>query len=153
MTVLLDIHIDDKKLSSIIKLTKNLLENLDAAGFPKDDLLTLQKLVDMEKSDLYDVLEYVFNGDYIAMTGEARAKAAEATIFSLLNDKQREFITFVLSKYIHIGVDELDQDKLPILLTNKYQSLEDAKEILGDVANISRLFVEFQEHLYNQKVA
>ena len=153
MTVLLDIHIDDKKLSSIIKLTKTLLENLDTAGFPKDDLLTLQKLVDMEKSDLYDVLEYVFNGDYIAMTREARAKAAEATIFSLLNDKQREFITFVLSKYIHIGVDELDQGKLPILLTNKYQSLEDAKEILGDVANISRLFVEFQEHLYNQKVA
>ena len=130
-----------------------MLENLDTAGFPKDDLLTLLKLVDMEKSDLYDVLEYVFNGDYIAMTREARAKAAEATIFSLLNDKQREFITFVLSKYIHIGVDELDQDKLPILLTNKYQSLEDAKEILGDVANISRLFVEFQEHLYNQKVA
>ena len=130
-----------------------MLENLDAAGFQKDDLLTLQKLVDMEKSDLYDVMEYVLNGDYIAMTREARAKAAEATIFSLLNDKQREFITFVLSKYIHIGVDELDQDKLPILLTNKYQSLEDAKEILGDVANISRLFVEFQEHLYNQKVA
>ncbi len=38
-------------------------------------VLTLQKLVDMEKSDLYDVLEYVFNGDYIAMTREARAKA------------------------------------------------------------------------------
>ena len=130
-----------------------MLENLDTAGFPKDDLLTLQKLVDMEKSDLYDVLEYVFNGDYIAMTREARAQAAEATIFSLLNDKQREFITFVLSKYIHTGVIELDQDNLPILLTNKYQSLEDAKEILGDVANISRLFVEFQEHLYNQKVA
>ena len=37
---------------------------------------------------------------------------------------------------------ELDQEKLPILLTNKYQSLEDAKEILGDVANISRLFIE-----------
>lgn len=132
---------------------KILLENLDAAGFPKDDLLTLQKLVDMEKSDLYDVLEYVFNGDYIAMTREARAKAAEATIFALLNDKQKEFITFVLSKYIETGVDELDQEKLPILLTNKYQSLEDAKEILGDVANISRLFIEFQEHLYKQKAA
>jgi type I restriction enzyme R subunit len=132
---------------------KVLLENLDAAGFPKDDLLTLQKLVNMEKSDLYDVLEYVFNGDYIAMTREARAKAAEATIFALLNDKQKEFITFVLSKYIETGVDELDQEKLPILLTNKYQSLEDAKEILGDVANISRLFIEFQEHLYKQKAA
>ncbi|MBK8680222.1 MAG: DEAD/DEAH box helicase family protein [Sphingobacteriales bacterium] len=132
---------------------KVLLENLESAGFPKDDLLTLQKLVDMEKSDLYDVLEYVFNGDYIAMTREARAKAAEATIFALLNDKQKEFITFVLSKYIETGVDELDQEKLPILLTNKYQSLEDAKEILGDVANISRLFIEFQEHLYKQKAA
>ncbi|MBS1777189.1 MAG: DEAD/DEAH box helicase family protein [Bacteroidetes bacterium] len=142
-----------RKLWSNPLTRKILLENLDAAGFPKDDLLTLQKLVDMEKSDLYDVLEYVFNGDYIAMTREARAKAAEATIFALLNDKQKEFITFVLSKYIETGVDELDQEKLPTLLTNKYQSLEDAKEILGDVANISRLFIEFQEHLYKQKAA
>lgn len=142
-----------RKLWSNPITRKVLLENLESAGFPKDDLLTLQKLVDMEKSDLYDVLEYVFNGDYIAMTREARAKAAEATIFALLNDKQKEFISFVLSKYIETGVDELDQEKLPILLTNKYQSLEDAKEILGDVANISRLFIEFQEHLYNQKVA
>jgi type I restriction enzyme R subunit len=142
-----------RKLWSNPLTRKILLENLDAAGFPKDDLLTLQKLVDMENSDLYDVLEYVFNDDYIAMTREARAKAAEATIFALLNDQQKEFITFVLSKYIETGVDELDQEKLPILLTNKYQSLEDAKEILGDVANISRLFIEFQEHLYKQKVA
>jgi type I restriction enzyme R subunit len=142
-----------RKLWSNPLTRKTLLEKLDAAGFPKDDLLTLQKLVDMENSDLYDVLEYVFNGDYIAMTREARAKAAEATIFALLNDKQKEFLAFVLSKYVETGVDELDQEKLPILLTNKYQSLEDAKEILGDVANISRLFIDFQEHLYNQKVA
>ena len=87
------------------------------------------------------------------MTREARAKAAEATIFALLDDKQREFISFVLSKYIETGTDELDQEKLPILLTNKYQSLEDAKEILGTVANISKLFVEFQEHLYRKNVA
>jgi len=99
------------------------------------------------------VLEYVFNGDYIAMTREARAKAAEATIFALLNDKQKEFISFVLSKYIETGVDELDQDKLPILLTNKYESLEDAKAVLGDVSNISKLFIEFQQHLYHQRVA
>lgn len=132
---------------------RTLLEKLDEAGFSKADLSTLQKLVDMENSDLYDVLEYVFNGDYIPMTREARASAAEATIFALLNDKQKEFISFVLSKYIEIGVDELDQEKLPILLTNKYHSLEDAKEILGDVRNISQLFVEFQEHLYRMDVA
>jgi len=71
----------------------------------------------------------------------------------LLNDKQKEFIEFVLSKYIETGVEELDQEKLPILLTNKYQSLEDAKEILGDVSNITSLFIEFQQYLYAQKAA
>jgi type I restriction enzyme R subunit len=107
----------------------------------------------MGKSDLYDVLEYVFNGEYIAMTRETRVAAAQATIFALLNDKQKEFIEFVLSKYIETGVEELDQDKLPILLTNKYHSLEDAKAILGNVANISKLFIEFQQYLYKQDVA
>ena len=87
------------------------------------------------------------------MTREARVAAAQATIFALLDNKQKEFIEFVLSKYIETGVEELDQEKLPILLTNKYQSLEDAKDILGDVANISRLFIEFQQHLYKERAA
>ena len=84
---------------------------------------------------------------YKALTREQRVAASEATIFALLDDKQKEFIEFVLSKYVETGVEELDQEKLPILLTNKYQSLEDAKSILGEVGNISKLFVEFQQHL------
>ena len=132
---------------------RTLLEKLDEAGFGKDELTTLQKLIDAEKSDLFDVLEYVFNSDTKPMTREARVAAAQATIFALLDNNQKEFIEFVLSKYIETGVEELDQEKLPILLTNKYQSLEDAKEILGDVANISRLFIDFQQHLYKQKAA
>ena len=132
---------------------RTLLEQLDAAGFGKEELTNLQKLIDAEKSDLFDVLEYVFNSDIKPMTREARVAAAQATIFALLDNKQKEFIEFVLSKYIETGVEELDQEKLPILLTNKYQSLEDAKGILGDVANISRLFIEFQQHLYKRKVA
>jgi len=132
---------------------KALLEKLEDAGFPKDDLQTLQQLVELEKSDLYDVLEYVFNGNYVAMTREARVAAAQANIFALLNDQQKGFIDFVLSKYIETGVEELEQDKLPILLTNKYQSLEDAKQILGDAASISQLFIGFQAHLYGVRVA
>ncbi len=132
---------------------KTLLRKLEDAGFPKADLITLQQLVEMEKSDLFDVLEYVFYAENRSMTREARAAAAQATIFALLDNKQKEFIEFVLSKYIETGVEELDQEKLPILLTNKYQSLEDAKSILGEVSKISKLFVEFQEHLYRQKAA
>lgn len=132
---------------------KTLLDKLDEAGFGKEELTTLQKLIDAEKSDLFDVLEYVFNSDIKPMTREERVSAAEATIFALLNDKQKEFIKFVLSKYVETGVEELDQEKLPILLTNKYQSLEDAKDILGDVANISSLFIGFQKYLYAKKAA
>jgi type I restriction enzyme R subunit len=132
---------------------RTLLEKLADAGFAKDDLTLLQKLIDAEKSDLFDVLEYVFNSDIKPITREERVAAAQATIFALLDDKQREFIDFVLSKYVEIGVEELDQEKLPILLTNKYQSLEDAKEALGDVAKIRDLFVDFQRYLYERKVA
>ena len=132
---------------------RTLLEKLDDAGFGKEELTTLQQLIDAEKSDLFDVLEYVFNSDVKPMTREERVAAAQATIFALLDNKQKEFIEFVLSKYIETGVEELDQEKLPILLTNKYQSLEDAKEVLGNVSNISKLFVEFQKHLYEDKVA
>ena len=132
---------------------KVLLEKLDEAGFPKSDLLIVQSLVNMENSDLFDVLEYVFNGNYNSLTREQRVAASQATIFALLDNKQKEFIEFVLSKYVETGVEELDQDKLPILLTNKYQSLEDAKEVLGNVGDISKLFIEFQKYLYEESVA
>jgi len=131
---------------------KTLLEKLDEAGFGKEELTTLQKLINAEKSDLFDVLEYVFDSNFKPITREERATRAKATIFALLNDKQKEFIEFVLNKYVEAGVTELDQEKLPILLQTKYQSLEDAMRILGDVQNISSLFIEFQKHLY-EKVA
>ena len=132
---------------------KTLLEQLDEAGFGREELTTLQKLIDAEKSDLFDVLEYVFNSDNQPITRVARVAAAKPAILSTLNDKQKEFIEFVLSKYIESGVEELAQDKLPILLTSKYQSLEDAKSILGEVGKISALFINFQQYLYQQNVA
>ncbi len=132
---------------------RTLLEKLDEAGFGNDELTTLQKLIDAEKSDLFDVLEFVFNSDIKPITREARVAAAQATIFTLLNDKQKEFIEFVLAKYVETGVGELDQEKLPVLLTNKYQSFEDAKAVLGEVADIKTLFIDFQKYLYQQVVA
>jgi type I restriction enzyme R subunit len=83
---------------------KTLLEKLDEAGFGSDELNTLKKLIDAEKSDLFDVLEYVFNSDIKPITRKERVAAAEATIFALLNNKQKEFIEFVLSKYVETGV-------------------------------------------------
>ena len=132
---------------------KTLLQKLDDAGYGKDQLTALQKLVDAEKSDLFDVLEYVFNSENKIMTREERVLATQATIFALLNDKQKEFIDFVLSKYIESGFEELDQEKLPILLTNKYQTFEDAGIQLGDLSKVKDLFIGFQSHLYQNRIA
>jgi type I restriction enzyme R subunit len=88
------------------------------------------------------------------MTREERVATSRATILALLDSKQREFIEFVLAKYIESGVEELDIEKLPILITSKYQSFEDAREIMGgDLGKLSTMFIEFQKHLYEQKVA
>lgn len=132
---------------------KTLLEKLDEAGFGKEELTTLQSLIDADKSDIFDVLEYVFNSDVKPVSREARVAAAKASIFVLLNDKQKEFIDFVLSKYIETGVDELDQEKLPILLANKYKSLPDASDALGNLSEVRELFIDFQKYLYERGIA
>ena len=131
---------------------KALLEKLANAGYGKEELTTLQKLIDAEKSDLFDVLEYV-SFAVKPISREARVAASQPAIFALLDNKQKEFLEFVLSKYIESGVGELDQEKLPILLQNKYQSLGDAVDILGEPLEISKLFIEFQKLLYQQRVA
>lgn len=127
-----------------------LLEKLDEAGFGKVELHTLQQLIDAEKSDLYDVLEYVFNSDIKPITRETRVARASSIIFDMMNEKQKAFIDFVLKKYVETGVEELDQEKLPFLLTTKYLSLTDASAELGDLNSVKDLFINFQQHLYQQ---
>ncbi len=132
---------------------KSLLLKLDDAGFGREELQTLQSLIDAEKSDIFDVLEYVFNSDIKPISREQRVAAAQASIFVLLNDKQKEFIEFVLNKYIETGVEELDQEKLPFLLANKYKSLPDAGSELGDLVKVRDLFIDFQKYLYQKGIA
>ncbi len=128
---------------------RTLLEKLETAGYGTEELNALRKLVDAENSDLFDVLEYVFNSEVKPITRAERVAAAEATIFTLMNEKQKEFIEFVLNKYIEIGVGELDQTKLPVLLSSMFQSQADGiEELGGDVMKIRNLFIEFQQYLY-----
>lgn len=131
---------------------KTLLDQLSEAGFGKDELAQLQKIVDAEHSDLFDVLEFI-NYHRSPVTRARRAESAKSSVVALLNANQKEFIEFVLSKYIEEGVEELDQEKLPHLLELKYQAITDATEKLGSVTKIRELFIEFQKHLYDKGVA
>jgi len=124
-----------RRIWSVPATRKILLEQLAEAGFGKDELLNLQRLINAEKSDLFDVLEYVSFATK-PITREARVVNASSQIFDGLADKQKDFLSFVLSKYIETGISELDQEKLPSLSELKYQSITDAAEALGGVESI-----------------
>jgi type I restriction enzyme R subunit len=64
------------------------------------------------------------------------------------DDKQREFLDFVLSQYVKEGEMELDQAKLPNLLELKYHAVSDATERLGSITSIRDVFMGFQQYLY-----
>lgn len=142
---------DLRKIWSNPITRKALLEKLFDAGYGVDVLTNLQKLINAEKSDLFDVLEYI-SFAVKPITREARVAHAQTKIFRGLDNKQKEFLEFVLSKYIESGVGELDQEKLPDLLTLKYQAIRDAEEVLGEVENIRTTFIGFQKYLYEKVV-
>ncbi len=131
---------------------KAFLDKLAEAGYGRDELSTLQQLINAEKSDLFDVLEYV-SFAIKPITREMRVAQAQTEIFKGMDNKQKEFLEFVLSKYIETGVEELDQEKLPGLLELKYQAISDAAEELGGVDRIRNTFISFQKYLYEKRVA
>ena len=110
----------------------------------------MQKIIDAENSDLFDVLAHVAYALPV-QTREVRAANAKVYIHSQFGEKQRVFLDFVLSHYIQVGVEELDHEKLTPLLTLKYHTLPDAVANLGRPDEISRLFTGFQKYLYQQQ--
>jgi type I restriction enzyme R subunit len=79
-----------------------------------------------------------------------RSKRAEyaKSNFGVYESKQRVFLDFVLKQYIESGVSELDDLKLPQLLTLKYNAIADAKRELGEISSIRETFIGFQKLLY-----
>ncbi len=131
---------------------KALLEGLAEKGYGEEQLTEISRLIDAEKSDLYDVLAYIAYASP-PISRRERVLAHKSLIFSRYIGKQQEFLDFVLDQYIKEGVRELDQDKLPQLLELKYHDLRDAVVELGSVSDIRRVFIGFQEYLYSQEGA
>jgi len=125
-----------------------LLQGLAEKGFGHDQLAEMQKIIDAERSDLFDVLAHVAYARP-PVTREARAETAKGYINSQFNAKQRAFLDFVLSHYVSEGVEELDQSKLTPLLRLKYNnSIADAVADLGKPEEIGHVFAGFQQYLY-----
>jgi type I restriction enzyme R subunit len=127
---------------------RQLLEGLAEKGFGGDQLAEMQKIIDAEKSDIFDVLSYVAYASP-PLTREIRAGHAKEAIRDLFSDRQQGFLDFVLSHYVSEGVGELDMAKLSPLLRLKYHnSIPDALADLGSPETIAEAFSGFQKFLY-----
>lgn len=126
---------------------RKLLDGLADKGYGIEQLTEVGRMIEAEKSDLYDVLAWIaFN--LAPMSRAERVATHGADIYASCDAKQRAFLQFVLEHYVARGVSELDADKLPQLIELKYQSVHDAVRELGPAAMIRDVFVGFQQYLY-----
>ncbi len=139
-----------RALWSVPDTRAKLLEGLAEKGFGKEQLNEMQKIIDAENSDIFDVLAHVAYA-LPTLTREERASKAKLEISTRFNSKQQVFLDFVLSHYVSIGVEELDQEKLTPLLRLKYHnSIADAVADLGRPEDIGQVFAGFQKYLYQE---
>ena len=131
-----------------------LLAGLAEAGFGAEQLAEMQRVIDAERSDLFDVLAHVAYAR-APLRREERADQARVLISERFTGPQQAFLDFVLRHYERGGVRELDQDKLRPLLRLRYQdSITDAVADLGQPpAEIGRMFAGFQRYLYESQAA
>jgi type I restriction enzyme R subunit len=126
---------------------KALLSGLADKGFGREPLKEMQKAIEAEQSDLFDVLAYIA----FAHPPKLRSERAEHAKVKFEGDyQQREFVKFVLDQYVQQGVYELDEEKLTPLLKLRYRNaLDEALRDLGPPENIRHIFTNFQAGLYS----
>jgi type I restriction enzyme, R subunit len=139
-----------RALWSVPDTRSQLMQGLAEKGFGKEQMAEMQKIIDAEKSDLFDVLAHVAYA-LAPLSREERAAKAKVEISTHFNSKQQVFLDFVLSHYVSVGVEELDQEKLTPLLRLKYHgSIADAVADLGRPDEIGKVFSGFQKFLYQE---
>ena len=125
-----------------------LLAQLSDAGYDSEKLTEMKMLIGAEDSDVYDVLSYVAYATE-TMTRAERALCAQPGISTAFSDeKQLEFISFVVDRYVEDGVAELSTKNIKSLVTLKYDGVNDGVSALGSAETIRTAFVDFQRHLY-----
>nr|WP_255093522.1 type I restriction endonuclease subunit R [Synechococcus sp. J7-Johnson] len=127
---------------------RKLLQGLEEKGFGAAQLAEMQRIIDAENSDLFDVLAHVAYA-LQPVPREERAEQARLYIHSRFTSKQQLFLDFVLQHYVTMGVQELATEKLTPLLRLRYQnSIADAVADLGRPEDIGQLFSGFQKSPY-----
>jgi type I restriction enzyme, R subunit len=136
-----------RKLWGFPETRETLLMALSEKGFATEQLKDLQKAIEKQDCDLYDVLAYIaFASPPISRL--QRVESFNKAYPMTYDEKQKEFIDFILNHYVSSGVDELASNKLSTLIQMKYGTPSDAQKTLGSIVSIKMLYSNFQPHLY-----
>jgi type I restriction enzyme R subunit len=141
-----------RRLWSKPSTRKALLQGLSEKGFGPEQLGEIGRMINADKSDVFDVLAYIAFA-LPPITRLERVQERRVSIMSDYDSQLQTFLDFVLTQYVQQGVNELDQEKLGSLLELKYHTIDDATSALGSVGTIREAFVGFQRHLYERPAA
>jgi type I restriction enzyme R subunit len=134
---------------SVPSTRAQLLKQLEVAGFPTSELVSIQELIDAQNSDLFDVLEFVKYA-LKPVTRKTRASVSRSIMETEIEARALEFVDFLVSQYVESGVGELEETKLETLLEIKYSDVfKGVQEVgNGEVGKVRNLFLTFQKNLY-----
>lgn len=130
---------------------EELLKKFEEKGYTLDDeFKKMQELLNAKNSDIFDVLEYLAGYNKKLITREERADRCIDDIENQYEERQLEFIEFVLNEYKLNGIKELHSKKVGDLLILKYTTIQDAVNTINmNLEDIKKLFHSFQKYLYN----
>ena len=129
---------------------RELLNKMADQGYGEDVLKQIRVLIDAEDCDLLDVLEYIA---FQKKPVNRSFRVQNAHLFTeQQTPEQMAFIQYLVSVYIKAGIDELEADRLPKLMANKYGTIVEGTAALGGIEQAIGTFYDFQRSLYQQAI-
>lgn len=130
---------------------QELLDVLEASGFPEDKLEMIRKFIGYEDCDMLDVLEFIAYNT-TPMERQKRANIVKEKLRTELTKEQLDFVAFILDQYVRNGFKELGLDKLGTLVDMKYHSITDALQKLSmQPQEVKAMFLDMQHDMYMLK--
>lgn len=153
--VLPELYKDEKQLRAIWSqpdTREELLQNMERLGFDEEQLATLQKMFQAQDCDIYDVLAHVSFSVEMKKRKE-RAEVVrhdEAFLESYSSEKARDLLLFILERYEHDGVKELQTDRLGELIRLKnLGTVRETGKLFGGLDKLKAAYYALQRRLYN----
>ena len=129
---------------------RELLNQMADQGYGEDVLKQIRSLMDADDCDLLDVLEYIA---YQKRPINRSLRAQKANLYTgEQTPEQMAFIQYLVSVYVKAGIDELEADRLPKLMANKYGTIVEGISALGGIEGAKGTFFNFQRNLYQQAI-